>query len=196
MLAEFHFENNYLQPHECEMFIDYYDRNEDSATRSLIRQPPYTKLNLARRISKTLIIDKTDEQLVPIIQRVLETVKAVNENQYMFNVDWQSQNHRVHILKYDGVDKGFWGKHQNVNWISNDKQFKIYVSINLSEANSFEGGDLIWFFSNHKDKPTPVEQRQQGLLTVIPAFRAFQVNPVLTGTKYTLEFEYEGPYWR
>lgn len=195
MIKGFYFENNYLQTNECELFVDYYNRNEDSVFRSL-HDPMHPEVNLSQRISKTVTIDTTDEQLAPIIQRVIDTVKSVNQNQYLFDVDWESTGHKIHILKYDGSEKSFWGKHQNVNWLSTDKQFKIYASINLSDTNSFEGGNNLWFFSNHVDKPTAVEQRQQGILTVTPAFRSCQVNPVLTGTKYTLEFSFEGPYWR
>lgn len=199
MLKEFYFENNYLTPDECQLFIDHYKENEEQSYRCRYKQPPHSYVNLNRRICMGFNIkDKGNDKLAPIIDRITQTVKTVNEEQYLFDIDWEShsRNKMLTILKYDGAEKAFWSRHQHVNWISNDKQFKIHVSINLSEANSFEGGDHIWFFASHVEKPTPAEQRQQGLLTVLPAFRAAQVNPVLTGTKYTLELLFEGPYWR
>lgn len=199
MLGEFYFKNEFLTPDECQMFIDHYNENEAEAYRSKFRHPPYAEINLTMRISKAVDVDKKTEKFAPIIKRVYDTVKSVNEEIFLFDVDWDytmEQKRSAHIIKYDGAEKGFWGRHHHVNWISNNKQFKLYASIVLSSHKEYEGGDNIYFFGAHTDRPTPVEHRKQGIFTLYPAFRGAQINPVLTGNKYTLDFLFQGPYWR
>lgn len=195
MLGQFHYKTDFFTKEECELFIKYYNDNEENAYRGKFRYPPFAEVNLNKRVCK--IVDHQGEhEHSSLIQRVTTLVRSVNEEIFMFDVDWDTAPHRTKIVKYEGAEKGFWSRHQNVNWISNNKQFKIFASIILSDSKDFEGGDNLYFFGNPSDKPTPVEDRKQGTLCIYPAFRIAQTNPVLSGDKYTLDFLFEGPYWR
>lgn len=200
MLAEMFYQNRFLTSGECEFLIDYYKQNQDKANRGMFGYPPNQKVDFTRRICKTLLIDPNEEAVKGIVDKVFSMVKHLNEDVFLFDVDWKynsSPNAKsAWITEYLGEEKAHWANHQNVNWISNHMQKKLCASVVLSETTKYEGGDILLNFGTTKDLPTPMELRGQGILYVYPAFRYTQINPVLTGSKYHLDFEFSGPYWR
>lgn len=200
MLAEMFYQNRFLTSGECESLIEHFSLNKEKANRGTFGYPPNAKIDFNRRICKTLLVDPSDESLSPIISKVFDVVKHVNEDIFMFDIDWKynqtQQSKSAWITEYLGEEKAHWANHQNVNWISNHMQKKLCASVVLSETTKYEGGDILLNFGTTKDLPTPTELRGQGFLYVYPAFRYTQINPVLTGSKYQLDFEFSGPYWR
>jgi hypothetical protein len=200
MLAEMFYQNRFLTSGECDILIDYFKQNSDKANRGVFGYPPNAKVDFNRRICKTLLLDHEDSSLTPMINRVFDIVNQVNDDIFLFDVDWKynrkPQSKSVWISEYLGEEKAHWANHQNVNWISNHMQKKLCASVVLSDTKDYEGGDILLNFGTTKDLPTPLELRGRGILYVYPAFRYTQINPVLTGSKYHLDFEFSGPYWR
>jgi len=201
MISQLQYRTNFLTDDECKEFIEYYKDNESRSYRGEIRYPPYAEVNLQKKLTR--VVDMTEQlefkHLEEPLDRVRDLVKSVNETDWKFDVDWQSSKEReksAKIIKYEGDHKGFWARHQNVNWLSNDKHFKIVASIQLSDTTDYEGGNTVYYFGDARDKPTPKESRTRGTLCIYPAFRMSQTYPVLSGNKYVLEFLFEGPCWK
>ena len=192
MLAEMFYQNRFLTSGECDYLIDYFKQNKDKSNRGITGYPPNAKVDFSRRICSTLLPDREAEGMKTIIDKVF--------NIFLFDLDWKynatPQSKSVWITEYLGEEKAHWANHQNVNWISNHMQKKLCASIVLSDAKDYEGGDILLNFATTKELPTPMELRSRGILYVYPAFRYTQINPVLTGSKYHLDFEFSGPYWR
>jgi hypothetical protein len=200
MLGELYYKNKFLDVSECQLLIDHFGENEKEATRGPVGYPPNATIDFQRRIDKILTIDASNEKLKPIIDKVVEISKIVNDDVFLFDIDWNHyknpKNKSIFISQYDGVDKGHWAKHQCVNWISNHMQNKLCATLVLSDTKDYEGGDILLSFATAKEQPTPTEFRTKGILYIYPAFRFTQVCPVLSGCKYHLDFRFSGPYWR
>lgn len=197
MLGELYYKTDFLTTAECEALKTHYIENQDKAVRSVVGFTP-SKVDFNYRISKTLPLDVANQLIRNVLEKTTEVAKQMNEELFLFSVDWDGsvKSKNVLISEYDGSEKAFWTKHQNVNWISNANQRKLCATIILSDTKEYEGGDYILYFGSTKDQPTPAQMRKQGTLIVFPAFRFTQIMPVLTGKKYHMDFHWEGPYWR
>jgi hypothetical protein len=200
MLSELYYRNKFLDQSECAQLIEHFKNNKQDSVRGMVGYPPNAKVDFMKRIDNVLILDPKEEHLKSIIDKIVDVTKQVNEDIFLFDVDWEHykdpKNKSVFISEYDGSEKGHWAQHSTVNWISNYMQQKICSTLVLSETNDYEGGDILLFFGTTKDLPTPNELRARGILYIYPAFRFTQINPVLTGCKYHLDLRFSGPYWR
>lgn len=197
MLGELYYKTDFLSKDECEFLKNYYKENSDKAVRSMVGFAP-ARVDFTHRISKSLQLDIDNQQVKNVIDKTTEVAKHINEELFLFSIDWDESIKPKNFLitEYEGTEKGFWTKHQNVNWISNANQRKLCATIVLSDPSEYEGGDFMMYFGSSKEQPTPTEMRKQGTLVVFPAFRFTQIMPVLTGIKYHMDFYWEGPYWR
>ena len=61
------------------------------------------------------------------------------------------------------------------------------MTINLTDASTYDGGDLMFDFGeNEGGKVTASEAREQGSIIVFPSFLHHCVSPVTRGTRYSL----------
>jgi hypothetical protein len=197
MLGEIYHQTKYLSHEQCDTIIKHFNDNRDNAIRSTVGYNP-SRVDLNLRISKTMVLDPKEEWFESIYDDATNVAKHMNEEIFLFDVDWEKskQGKNVILSEYDGSEKAFWSKHQNVNWLSNNYQRKLCASIVLSNTTDYEGGDIMMYFGSTKDLPKPVELRSKGFLYIYPAFRATEIMPVLSGHKYQLDLYWEGPYWR
>jgi len=197
MLGELYYSTKFLTENECSILLNHYKTNEEKSVRSMIGFAP-AKVDFTYRISKSLQLDIDKPEIKSIIDKITETAKHINEEVFLFSINWDESWKPKNFLisEYDGAEKAFWTKHQNVNWISNANQRKLCATVVLSDTNEYEGGDFIMYFGGTKDQPKPQEMRMRGTLVIYPAFRFTQLMPVLSGKKYHLDLYWEGPYWR
>lgn len=197
MLGEIYHQSKYLSPEQCDNLIKHFRDNRDKAIRSTVGFNP-SRVDLSLRISKAMVLDANEEWFQSIYDDVTNVAKHMNEEIFLFDVDWEKSREGKNVImsEYDGSEKAFWSKHQNVNWFSNNYQRKLCATIVLSDTTDYEGGDIIMYFGTSRDLPKPTELRSKGFLYIYPAFRATEIMPVLSGYKYHLDFYWEGPYWR
>lgn len=193
MLSEMKYNLKFLTPDECNRVIQHC--LQFPLERSKFGYAPFISVDTTKRISKFTKLDTEDKLLKEtVLDKVQQYVKDANEDVFLFDVDYR--NYIVNFVEFDGNEKGFVTRHQTVNWISDSHQNKLYVTVNLSNPMSFEGGENRFSFGTKDDLPRRLETRDQGILMCFPCFRYFETIPVLSGKKYILEFFFRGPHWR
>lgn len=76
---------------------------------------------------------------------------------------------------------------------------KISVTINLTDKDEYEGGNLKFDFGNHASAPPQVEcteAREKGSIIVFPSFVPHTVTPVTKGTRKSLVMWCLGEPWK
>jgi len=154
-----------------------------------------------------------DQELYDMI---LPTVYEANEKcQWFFDIDekediqftvynengfysWHTDGGMCHASKYkryiygitpfkmldEHFPKNYTNIHQHIGKIR-----KISVTVNLTDPNSYEGGDLMFDFSSHTENNrfhTCKEAREQGSIVVFPSFAYHCVSPITRGKRYSL----------
>jgi PKHD-type hydroxylase len=86
------------------------------------------------------------------------------------------------LRKDGGLPAGYTQLHKNYF-----KVRKLSLTINLTDPNTYEGGDLMFDLGeNGGSKFSVTEAREQGSVIVFPSFLYHCVSPVTKGTRYSL----------
>jgi len=100
----------------------------------------------------------------------------------------------IQLAKYDGNIQGEYKRHQDVFWVNeNPRHRKLTAVIQLSDPDTYTGGDLNLF--DCSEYPNPQDIKQQGTVIFFPSFIFHQANPVTSGMRYSLAVWFEGPKW-
>jgi len=94
----------------------------------------------------------------------------------------------------DSFDERTWDlKHQieknNHKW----HYRKITAICQISDPNDYQGCDLEFKHHKHEDDNP---YRERGTVLIFPSFMFHRVTPLLSGTRYSLTYWYQGPIWR
>lgn len=115
-----------------------------------------------------------------------------NKDWFGFHVD---NLEYIQLARYNGDIKGEYKRHKDVFWINQSSRHrKLSAVVQLSDPNTYEGGDLTFF--ECQSYPNKDDIRQQGTVIFFPAFVDHQANPVLSGIRYSAAVWFEGPKWR
>lgn len=149
-----------------------------------------------------------------IYERIHEIVNVANQNA---GWNWQIDCvERLQFTKYDVGGHYSWhtdggSDHHSVytgsrvhDWTG--KVRKISVTVNLSSANDYNGGELMFFnptyLSAYSEKIgesktyTPKEVCDRGSAIVFPSFTPHKVSPITMGTRYSLVAWFLGQPWK
>lgn len=122
-----------------------------------------------------------------VFRRVTDIVNSLNDRFFKFKLEgfgegFQFTKYVAPAGKYDlHIDKTY-----------NSVIRKLSVVIQLSDPADYEGGDLLLKFSN---EPTVVK-KEQGYLVAFPSYVLHGVQPVTSGTRYTLVGWITGPAFK
>ena len=106
---------------------------------------------------------------------------------------------------YRAETNGHFAWHKDFFWDDVHRKNELYhrklsISIQLSDANDYEGGDFEFDFRNNdKGSNQPrlcKEIRPKGSVVVFPSFVWHRVKPVISGTRYSLVIWNLGKPWR
>jgi PKHD-type hydroxylase len=101
----------------------------------------------------------------------------------------------IQFTEYDYAYQGTFARHQDCFLtVHSEHQRKLSFSIQLSDPDSYEGGDLE--FTDVGIVPKAQNMRQQGTVIIFPSIIFHQVTPVTKGMRYSLVGWYEGTPWR
>ncbi len=111
-------------------------------------------------------------------------------NNHIFGFDINLNCVEFQIAKYDTNCHYDW--HMDLFQTKEMYARKLSVTVQLSELNDYEGGELV--FSN---TPTPPKElSEQGSMIIFPSFLSHSVTGVTKGTRYSLVAWYGGPLWK
>jgi PKHD-type hydroxylase len=116
-----------------------------------------------------------------IFKTLVDVVEHVNKEYFNFDL---VQIESLQFTSYDGNKKGKYTSHVDtlsgpVYW-----QRKLSFSIQLSDENSYKGGNLNLHTGDEKGPVTAL--RKKGSITFFPSYTLHEVTPVTKGIRYSL----------
>ena len=173
-----------LEPDECNSLVLFLENENWESTlvgagvsNSMIRR------NFSLRVTDA---NWWVKNLAPV---VVEALTEVNRTYWGFDVTGQVE---ATVLRYrEGDHYNTWHSDVGVGACSNRK---ISFSIQLSEPESYVGGDLVFDTSREKDHREVL--RGQGRMVVFPSFLSHKVIPVSSGVRYCIVGWLKGPPFR
>jgi PKHD-type hydroxylase len=121
-----------------------------------------------------------------IFRRITDYIVNINEQFYNYNIEY-IENLQFTEYKSPGH---FYGKHVDLQYKSS-KTRKISFSIQLSDDNEYEGGDLI--LNTGKEIKA---KRNKGYINIFPSYVLHEVTPVTKGMRYSLVGWILGPSFK
>jgi PKHD-type hydroxylase len=169
-------------PEECNKIIQEYKNDLEQGT-----------------VSNDELLSKTRASLINFINSASPTTQWIfrrcgagihDLNNKFFNFDIE----KIEVLQFSEYDesyKGFYAQHVDTGYQVNGFR-KLSFSILLSDPNTYEGGDLNFYFQ--KD-PQPAI-KTQGTMIMFPSYTLHEVTPVTKGTRYALVGWVWGPRFK
>jgi PKHD-type hydroxylase len=142
------------------------------------------------RVSPTSWFNSEKQESAWIFEKIAKCVEEKNNE--IFNYDLK-EIQSLQFTVYDSEEKGFYGKHTDPLPISYDgNNRKLSLSIQLSDPNDYEGGDLLLHVSE-----TPIKSpKAQGTTIIFPSHVLHEVTPVTKGIRYSLVAWITGPRFK
>ena len=150
-----------------------------------------TQVNTQIRKSKVRFINSNDWKFNYLFDALWKT--AIQANNDFFNIHITKLDF-VQFAEYDASYEGEYKEHHDVFWNNQDPYYhrKLSCVIQLSDPNTYEGGDLELTESTALDK----ECRNQGTIVYFPSMMRHRANRVTKGVRYSIAAWFEGPKWR
>jgi PKHD-type hydroxylase len=119
---------------------------------------------------------------------------AIRANEDFFGVHITRLNF-IQLAEYDSSYQGEYKDHHDVFWLNDDPTYhrKLSAIIQLSDPNSYEGGDFVMTDAKY---PIDPDVKEQGTFAFFPSMMRHRANPVTRGTRYSIAAWFEGPKWR
>jgi PKHD-type hydroxylase len=113
---------------------------------------------------------------------VIELIHSVNKEHYGFNL---VQPELMQYTQYGAHNQGMFTPHRDdINYdITASHTRKLSISIQLSDENSYEGGDLVFPENDELDSKL---LRGKGTAIVFPSYVVHGVSPVTSGVRHSL----------
>jgi len=123
-----------------------------------------------------------------VYQRLWAAVQVCNPQ--CFDVDVAGVEANVQVARYDAAESGFYDWHFDFGPAKPSR--KLSISVQLSSAEDYDGGDLELMYGN---VPTKLD-RTRGAFIIFPSFMLHRVTPVTRGTRWSLVAWILGKRWR
>jgi PKHD-type hydroxylase len=124
-----------------------------------------------------------------IFRRITGAILTLNNSFFKYDLN-EIQN--IQFTSYTSDDhSGFYGKHIDTSYNGPGPR-KLSISIQLSDPDSYEGGDLLL----HNGPEPTVCKRDLGSLNMFPSWTLHEVTPVTKGTRYSLVVWIAGPRFK
>ena len=186
--------HNVFTPEECKKIIEIGTSGKDASplTYGIVGDLINTEENLEKisKIRRSPIAWIRSD--VPhnrwIFERLTNYIKQMNDQFFNYDLtDIQS----LQFTSYDAKEKGFYQKHCDMMYKGTGTR-KLSLTVQLSDTNDYEGGDLLLHYKNEPD----VGFRNQGTATFFPSWMLHEVTPVTKGKRYSLVAWIQGPRFK
>ncbi|MBO0345925.1 2OG-Fe(II) oxygenase [Roseibium limicola] len=125
-----------------------------------------------------------------VMSRILQGVADANRQAFQFDItDFKE---RLQVACYDESDEGHYDWHSDIGDGPLARLRKLTIVAQLSEADTYEGGNLELALGNHGQPAS----RDIGVATVFASFLQHRVQPVSRGKRYSLTCWCHGPKFR
>ncbi len=150
------------------------------------------KKNNSRR-SKIKFFNYSNAKHKVLFDIVFDHAIAANRSTFGFEIQKVID---VQYTKYLASEEGFYNWHEDITWC-NDNMFqrKLSFSVQLSDSDAYEGGDLI-FDLPPELCPAKELVRKQGTIIIFPSFVRHMVTPVTEGERHAMVSWIEGLNFR
>lgn len=147
-------------------------------------------INDSVRRSNVSWLEQNNSECEWLYRKCTDLITGINEQFFQFDLIALEQLQFAHYDDSDG-EGGMYDKHCDYGYDSAVGR-KLSFSVQLSNENSYEGGDLLLYNSSKPIQPS----RKQGTINFFPGFMLHEVTPVTLGTRYSLVGWVIGPKFR
>ena len=157
-----------------------------SKQKAVVGNGEATSVNLEIRRSTIKWLSYQDAtQLYSILGRVVEDLNAD-----FFRYDLSGFKEQLQLTNYSSDDQGTYHWHMDKG---GSVSRKLSLSLQLSDPDSYEGGELQLNFGGKEPIVVP---KKKGLITVFPSWAIHQVTPVTSGSRQSLVGWVAGPNFK
>ena len=122
-----------------------------------------------------------------IFNRMLEAFAKSNREHFNFKLDEFAE--RMQVAWYGAESGAFFDWHSDIGTSSLANRRKLTMVVQLSEAGSYQGGEL----ETNSDGHVRAASRCIGSALILPSFQLHRVRPVTCGSRYSLTLWSHGP---
>lgn len=178
---------NAFAPHEVDLIRGMIEKQEKVA--GVISNGVDDKTIRDSRIK--WLLDDTSSQW--IFERV--ALLATNVNEQYFGMELRACE-GIQLTEYDSEYQGFYGSHTDSMYgPGGPSRFrKLSITMQLSDASEYEGGDLLLYPANIKSPITA--SRDKGTMTLFRSHIIHEVVPVTKGIRYSFVTWVHGPLFK
>ena len=156
---------NFLSDEHCDYLITMWGRHLRREPDNIVRDCLWCPIPLYEELS--------------LVAQLSNAMRGLNEQYWKFQTT--KIERPLQFLKYD-VNRQFDAWHLDTQRHVNSRR-KVSITIQLSDSNDYEGGDLLLLPDVYEPRP---EFRQRGTAIVFPSFMAHKVCRVESGSRYSL----------
>jgi len=175
-LPAFTWDANFLTNEECDKLIALGKKLESKAGRIGGDAGHELKKNDKKRKSDIAWI-LPGEEVVWLYRRLCDGIKSLNHEYFHFDIFGACES--IQFTHYKAPD-GHYGAHMDRG--TGIVVRKLSVSIQLSDPEAYEGGDLVLYESGAATKLP----RKRGMLILFPSWYVHEVTPVTKGERFSL----------
>ena len=124
-----------------------------------------------------------------IFRKITDIVKQNNQQFWNFDLE---KIEKLQFTHYLSSEEGTYHAHTDPTQWSLPHNRKLSMSLQLSDPNDYEGGELLLHLSHN---PTVIS-KQKGLMVFFPSHTLHEVTPVTKGERYSLVAWIHGPNLR
>lgn len=119
---------------------------------------------------------------------------AVEANNTLWHFDLFTALDCIQYTEYYDVEGGHYGWHQDIGPGPMSKR-KVSITVQLSDTDEYEGGDLQIFKGGDPDK-SDVAPRGKGVVFIFPSFMMHRVTPITKGTRRSFVLWVGGTHYK
>lgn len=177
---------NAFAPHEIDILRDIIEKQEKIVG------------GVSNNVTDKQIRDSRIKWLLPdnpAMQWVFERVVTItNDANQHFGMNLTATE-GIQLTEYDSEYKGFYGSHTDSTYgMDPARARKLSITMQLSDPDEYEGGDLNLYWVNLKDPYTA--SRVKGTMTLFRSHIIHEVTPVTKGKRLSFVSWVHGPLFR
>lgn len=119
---------------------------------------------------------------------------AVEANDALWDFDLHSIPELIQYTEYDAKDKGHYTWHQDIGPGILSKR-KISITVQLSDSNEYEGGDLNLWSGGSEDSATTA-YKGAGSVFIFPSYMMHRIAPLTKGVRKSFVLWLGGSHYR